>query len=163
VSEEERNRESQQSEAAPTPSAISSSSESEGQPSPSKPSEEEKPSQKEPEEENEAEESPPYNFRFARWAIGAGLLAYGVTILFLIIFTTELDAAAVTGALGALFTLIGTVSGAYFGIKRSSDTEDKGRRAESAANNRVQEANKIAREAAGAMDPTEWEKVRQRI
>jgi len=75
----------------------------------------------------------------------------------LIIFTAKLDSAAVTGALGALFTLVGTVSGAYLGIKRSSDTEDKGRDAEKAANNRADEANKAARDATGALDTGKWE------
>lgn len=101
--------------------------------------------------------TPPYGFYFAGAAVGAGLIAYVVTIVALIAFTTELDSTAVTGALGALFTLIGTVSGAYFGIKRSSDTEDKGREAEKSANERAQEESRAARNAAGALDPKAYE------
>src|SRR5215217_1681710 len=104
--------------------------------------------------------SPPYGFYFARIALGAGLIAYVATIVVLIAFTAELDSAAVTGALGALFTLIGTVSGAYFGVKSGSDTEDKGREAERAANEREQEANRAARDAAGALDPETWENLK---
>jgi len=91
------------------------------------------------------------------------LIAFVATMIALIAFTTELDATAVVGALGALFTLIGTISGAYFGVKKSSDTEDKGRAAERTASARAQKANKTTIEAAGAMAPTEWEKVRERI
>jgi hypothetical protein len=36
--------------------------------------------------------------------------------------------AVVTGALGALFTLLGIVAGIYFGVKSSSDTADTDRR-----------------------------------
>ena len=108
------------------------------------------------------EPSPPYSFKFARAAIVVASIAYVATLLALIIFTKEVDSAAVTGALGALFTLIGTVSGAYFGIKRSSDTEDKGREAERAANGREQEANKAARDAAGALDSGKWEDLKRR-
>jgi hypothetical protein len=105
--------------------------------------------QEEKEEENKDEEedkSPAYGLWFACIAIGVGLIAYVAT---LIAFRSDLGGTAVTGALGALFTLIGTVAGAYFGIKRSSDTEDK-------ANKRVQEANRVARNAAGALDPNTW-------
>jgi hypothetical protein len=107
------------------------------------------PSQVEKGEENKDEEedkSPAYGLWFACAAIGVGLVAYVAT---LIAFGSDHGGTAVTGALGVLFTLIGTVAGAYFGIKKSSDTEDK-------ANKRVQEANRIARNAAGAMDPNTW-------
>ena len=110
----------------------------------------------------EAPPSPPYGFYFARWAIGAGSIAYVATIVALIAFTAELDSAAVTGALGALFTLIGTVSGAYFGVKRSSDTEDKGRAAERAANERAQDESRKATNAAGALDPQTWRTLKDR-
>jgi hypothetical protein len=103
--------------------------------------------------------SPPYGFYFAGGAIAVGLIAYVATI---IAFRTALDGAAVTGALGALFTLIGTVSGAYFGIKRSSDTEDKGRDAERAANERAQEESRAARNAAGALNPQRWRELKGR-
>jgi F0F1-type ATP synthase assembly protein I len=102
---------------------------------------------------SQEEKSPPYNLYFAGGAIAVGLIAYVVTIF---IFGVKLDSAAVTAALGALFTLIGTISGAYFGIKKSSDTEDKGREAEKAANERQQEAQKVARETAGALESSKW-------
>jgi hypothetical protein len=98
--------------------------------------------------------SPPYGFYFAGVAICAGLIAYVATIVALIAFTAELDSAAVTGALGGLFTLIGTVSGAYFGIKSGSDTEDKGRAAEREANAKATEAEKVAREYALKLNPS---------
>jgi hypothetical protein len=68
----------------------------------------------------------------------------------------------VTGSLGVLFTLIGTVPGAYFGVKRSSDTEDKAREAEKATNESEQEAQKAARDAAGALDSGKWEDLKKR-
>jgi hypothetical protein len=95
-------------------------------------------------------QTPPYGFYFARAAILVGLIAYVATVIALVAFTAELDSAAVTGSLGALFTLIGTVSGAYFGVKRSSDTEDKAREDEKATNEREQEAQKAVRDAGGA-------------
>jgi hypothetical protein len=98
------------------------------------------------------EKSAPYNLYFAGGAIAVGLIAYVATI---IAFRTALEGAAVTGTLGALFTLIGTVSGAYFGVKRSSDTEDK-------ANKRVQEATRVATNAAGALDSKTWEDLKGR-
>ena len=82
-------------------------------------------------------------------AIGVGLVAYVVTIL---VFGAKFDSAAVTAALGALFTLIGTVSGAYFGIKNSSDTADR-------AEKTTKEAQEKASNAAGALDPGEWERL----
>jgi hypothetical protein len=94
--------------------------------------------------------SPPYGFYFAGGAIAVGLIAYVATI---IAFRTALDGAAVTGALGALFTLIGTVSGAYFGVKSGSDTEDKGRAAEKEANAKATEAERVAREYALKLNP----------
>ncbi len=154
MTDEQRNQENQKNESTPTSGAT---------PSPSASAAQQSSPPERSEEEKEVEKSPPYNLIFASVAVGAGLIAYVATIIALIAFTTELDTAAVTGALGALLTLIGTIAGAYFGVKRSSDTEDKGREAERAANARAQEANKVAREAAGAMDPTEWEKVKERL
>jgi hypothetical protein len=94
--------------------------------------------------------SPPYGLYFAVGAIAVGLIAYVATI---IAFRTALDGAAVTGALGGLFTLIGTISGAYFGIKSGSDTEDKGRAAEREANAKATEADRVAREYALKLNP----------
>jgi len=72
-----------------------------------------------------------------------GLIAYVVTVL---VFGARFESAAVTAALGALFTLIGTVSGAYFGIKNSSDTADRAERT-------TKEAHEKASNAAGAWIP----------
>jgi len=99
-----------------------------------------------------AEKGPPYNLWFALSAIGVGLVAYVVTIL---VFGVKFDSAAVTAALGALFTLIGTISGAYFGIKNSSDTADR-------AEKTTKEAQQRASNAAGALDPGEWERLKNK-
>jgi len=154
MTDEERNLENQQGESTPTSGADPARGASAKQ---------QLSTPEQSEEENQDEKSPPYNYNFALRAIGAGLIAFVVALISLIAFSTKLEATVVTGALGALFTLIGTISGAYFGVKKSSDTEDKGRAAERAANARAQEANKVAREAAGAMNPTEWETVRERF
>lgn len=98
------------------------------------------------------EKGRPYNLRFAWSAIGVGLIAYVVTIL---VFGVKLDSAAVTAALGALFIFIGTVSGAYFGMKNSSDTADR-------ADRTTKEAHEKASNAAGALDPGEWQRLRDK-
>jgi len=88
---------------------------------------------------------PPYNFYFAIGSVGATAVAYILTILiFRGLIEAPEDVAIVSGALGVLFTLIGTIAGTFFGIKSSSDTQDKARAAESKANERTQEANKRA-------------------
>ena len=99
-----------------------------------------------------AEKGQPYNLWFALSAIGVGLIAYVVTVL---VFGARFESAAVTAALGALFTLIGTVSGAYFGIKNSSDTADRAERT-------TKEAHEKASNAAGALDPGEWERLKDK-
>jgi len=50
-----------------------------------------------------------------------------------------------------LFTLIGTVSGAYFGIKNRSATADRAERT-------AREAHEKANNAAGALDSGEWKR-----
>ena len=55
--------------------------------------------------------------------------------------------AVVTGALGALFTLLGTVAGAYFGVKSSSDTADRAKKQVDEANARTERANRSAKGA----------------
>jgi hypothetical protein len=99
-----------------------------------------------------AEKGRPYNLWFALSAISVGLVAYAVTIL---VFGDKVDSAAATAALGALFTLIGTVSGAYFGIKNSSDTADRAERT-------TKKAQERASNAAGALDPGEWERLKDK-
>jgi hypothetical protein len=98
------------------------------------------------------EKRPPYNLWFALSAISVGLVAYVVTVL---VFGDKFDSAAVTASLGALFTLIGTVSGAYFGIKNSSDTADR-------ADRTTKEAQEKASNAAGALDPGKWERLKDK-
>jgi hypothetical protein len=99
----------------------------------------------------ETHKSPAYAFWVASIALGMASLAF---ILTMFIFGGLFDdAATVVAALGSLFTLIGTVIGAYFGIKVSGDTSDRAQGAISAANERAQRANDMAREAYGMLDP----------
>lgn len=56
------------------------------------------------------------------------------------------EAAEVTTALSSLFTVIGTVLGAYFGIKVSSDTNDKTRGV-------IERANDTSNKALAALPP----------
>ena len=99
----------------------------------------------------ETQKSPAYAFWVATIALGVSALAF---ILTMFIFGGLFDdAATVVAALGSLFTLIGTVIGAYFGIKVSGDTSDRAQGAISAANERAQRANDMAREAYGMLDP----------
>ena len=70
----------------------------------------------------------PYNLVFAIVAALVAGVAYVLTMwLFQDLIKAPEDAAIVSGALGGLFTLIGTVTGAYFGIKSTSDANDKAR------------------------------------
>jgi len=72
--------------------------------------------------------SPPYNLVFAIVAALVAGVAYVLTMwLFQDLIKAPEDAAIVSGAVGGLFTLIGTVTGAYFGIKSTSDANDKAR------------------------------------
>lgn len=97
---------------------------------------------------SEVPKPPPYNFYFAIASVGVGGVAYVLTMLiFRGLIKTPEDVAIVSGALGVLFTLIGTLAGTFFGIKSSSDTQDKARVAESKANERTEEANERTEEA----------------
>ena len=99
----------------------------------------------------ETHRSPAYAFWVASISLAVAALAF---ILTMFIFGGLFDdAATVVAALGSLFTLIGTVVGAYFGIKVSSDTADRAQGVISAANDRAQKANDLAREAYGMLDP----------
>jgi hypothetical protein len=99
----------------------------------------------------EKEKSSPYAFWVAAIALLVAALAF---ILTMFIFGGLFEeAATVTAALGSLFTLIGTVVGAYFGIKVSNDTADRAQDAVKAAGDRAQRANDMAREAYGMLDP----------
>jgi hypothetical protein len=104
-----------------------------------------------PQPSPEVQTSPPYNLWFAIVALVVAVVAYALTmLLFRDLFD---DPAVVTGALGALFTLIGTVTGAYFGIKTSGDTADRAKKQVDEANARVESANEMARLAFGRLDP----------
>lgn len=134
---EERSGESQQSAVTPPPSS------GEQQPSP-------------PEEEK----SPPYNLWFAWTVLAVAVVAYALTmLLFREIFE---DPAVVTGALGALFTLIGTVAGSYFGVKSSSDTADRAKKQVDEANARTERAEKSAKAALLEVDPNKSDELRAR-
>jgi len=100
----------------------------------------------------EEEKSPPYNLWFAWAVLGVAIVAYALTmLLFRDIFE---DPAVVTGALGALFTLVGTVAGSYFGVKSSSDTADRAKKQVDEANARTERAEKSAKAALLEVDPT---------
>jgi hypothetical protein len=118
------------------------------------------------EQANEATaRSRPYAFFVAAIAIGVAFLAF----LFSILLFGDLfnNATTVIAALGSLFTLIGTIVGAYFGIKVSNDTSERSRGAiEKAhgsameanektqkANERAQKANDTAKKALAELDP----------
>jgi hypothetical protein len=102
----------------------------------------------------ELPQSKPYAFWVAAIALGVALLSFVLTMIIVAFFGDQLeDAAVVTGALGSLFTLIGTVVGAYFGIKVSNDTADRAQSALKTANERVEKANDKARLAYGRLNP----------
>jgi hypothetical protein len=112
------------------------------------------------EEQKEKEEkSSPYNLWFAWSVLAVAIVAYALTmLLFRDVFE---DPAVVTGALGALFTLIGTVAGAYFGVKSSSDTADRAKKQVDEANARTERANKSAEAALGALDSGKFENLKK--
>ncbi len=88
--------------------------------------------------------TPPYAFRIAALAI---IVAAIVFILIMLIFRNKIaDGALVISALSTLFAVIGTIVGAYFGIKLTSDSTDK-------AQNAVKKANDEANAAFAELDP----------
>jgi hypothetical protein len=94
------------------------------------------------------EKSPPYNLILAIVCVVVAALLYWFTMQhFQNLIKKPADVAVVAGALGALFTLIGTVVGAYFGIKSTNDTTDKARKQVDEANKRTERANKEAKDA----------------
>jgi hypothetical protein len=91
--------------------------------------------------------TPPHNFRFAVvCVVFAALVFLSTMLIFQDLVKAPEDAALVAGALGGLFTLIGTVAGAYFGIKSTQDENDKSRQ-------RVDEAHKRESAAVSALEP----------
>jgi len=102
----------------------------------------------------------PYNLILAIVCVGVAALAYVLTMwYFQDLIKKPADVAVVSGALGALFTLIGTVVGAYFGIKSTNDTADKARKQVDEANDRTERAHQAAREALEGRKPRrdEWD------
>jgi hypothetical protein len=100
----------------------------------------------------EEQKSPPLNFRIAAIVLVLASLIFVVTmVVFAGLFK---EATEVTTALGSLFTLMGTVVGAYFGIKSTQDTADK-------ATKQVEEAHKRENAALGALDSNKWVDLRR--
>jgi Kef-type K+ transport system membrane component KefB len=85
---------------------------------------------------------PPYAFYVAVVAIVAPCLVYFLSMW---VFGDLFQDAATS--LGSLFTLIGTVAGAYFGIKVSNDTSARSQGAIERAHGRAEEANERAQQA----------------
>jgi hypothetical protein len=73
--------------------------------------------------------------------VALAVFAYVVTIVVLLAFT-KLEAAAVTTVLGTLLAFMGTLAGAYFGIKSTQDTTDKAKGQVEEANKNTEAANK---------------------
>lgn len=74
----------------------------------------------------------------------------------------KFGATAAAATLGSLFTLVGTVAGAYFGVKNSSDTADRAARETKAANDRTERANKSAKAALLEVDSSKSQDFRDR-
>ena len=69
--------------------------------------------------------SKPYGFWLVRWSVSAIVIIFVVTVglgLWLDKFTT---AAQLLAAMAAAFTAIGSLAGAYFGVKSGLDAQDK--------------------------------------
>jgi hypothetical protein len=89
--------------------------------------------------------SPPYAFYVAAIAILSASIIFGLSMwVFGDLFKS---ASTVTSALGSLFTLIGTIVGAYFGIKVSNDTSERSQGAIERAHGSAEEANQRAEQA----------------
>jgi hypothetical protein len=131
------NSEAQQSTVSPP-----STPEEERQPSPS----DEQPSPPTGEEEK----PPPYNRDVAFASLGGAVLVFLLVLAATFLsglIKTPADFATVSAAMGGLFTLIGTVAGAYFGVKSSSDAADRAKTQVDEANVRTERANQAARAA----------------
>ena len=77
--------------------------------------------------DNSADPTSAWSYRLVRNAVfsvtGAFILVMGL-FAWLEVFNTD-NAANVTAALSSLFGIVGTLVGAYFGIKASSDAQDR--------------------------------------
>ncbi len=88
--------------------------------------------------------TPPYAFRIVALAI---IVAAIVFLAVMWIYEDKIaDGKLVISALSTLFGVFGTIVGAYFGIKLSSDASDKTRKA-------MDEANDKANRALAEVDP----------
>jgi len=88
----------------------------------------------------------PYNLIFASVCVVAAVAAFLLTMwLFRDLIKQPEDAAIVSGALGVLFTLIGTVAGAYFAVKSTQDTADKAAKQVEEEAKRTERANQAGR------------------
>jgi Kef-type K+ transport system membrane component KefB len=85
----------------------------------------------------------PYDFYVAVLAIASACLVYFLSMW---AFGDLFQGSAAT-VLGSLFTLIGTVAGAYFGIKVSSDTYERSQGAIERAQGRTEEAHRGTEDA----------------
>jgi hypothetical protein len=98
--------------------------------------------------------TPPYNLYFAIACVVVGAGAYILTMLvFKGLIEKPADVAIVSGALGVLFTFIGTLAGAYFGIKSTQDTTDKAVTQIEEEAKRTETANQAARRASLLVNP----------
>ena len=89
----------------------------------------------------------PYALYVAAIAIGAACLVYFLSMwAFGDLFGDP------STVLGSLFTLIGTVAGAYFGIKVSNDTSQRAQGAIERAHGRTEEASVRAEQAHGTAE-----------
>jgi ABC-type long-subunit fatty acid transport system fused permease/ATPase subunit len=103
----------------------------------------------------DAHRTPPYAFGIAAIALFLATLVFMVVMW---IFQDEItNGAVVTTALSTLFGVFGTVVGAYFGIKLSSDTADKTRGETERARAETERANDKTNRALAALDPAEAE------
>ncbi len=93
--------------------------------------------------------TPPYAFRIAALGI---LVAAAVFLVLMLIFRKDIDGAVMVSAMSTLFTVIGTIIGAYFGIKLTNDNAEKTQAA-------IKEASDKETEAFGALDPAEAKQI----
>lgn len=92
----------------------------------------------------EIQKSPAYGFWLAVISLSlVSLVAFSAMLIFQDVFQNATD---VTTVLSSLFAVVGTVVGAYFGIKASADTRDKTQGA-------IDKANEIANRALAELPP----------
>jgi hypothetical protein len=72
--------------------------------------------------------------------VALALVSVGAIVVLLAYRDVFENATDVTTVLGSWFTVVGTIVGAYFGIKASSDATDRAQSATQMANNRANQA-----------------------